>query len=371
MRYGLITERDGLDRLESLWPRLWAETSPPPPMLEYEWVRQWWRLHNGEGRLFVVVALDDGGTPVGLAPLYRRFELGELPRCLRTILFLGTGERERDEVAGQYLAWLAHPDQVPAVSAAVAEALADLRGAWDRVLFDNLWPTMRLHEELPRGLGDAVLAMTVSNRPAFRSPVFPLDLYIARLRSSKLRNQCRRVVRQARAAGIELVRAHDATAARSMLKALRTLHQRRWAGRGKPGVFASPIFSGFQEHIVARYMASNRAWLVGLRRGERWLAVRYLLRAGDRLYSYLSGVDTEGEPDLAPGMLLHLLTIDHGVAEGVQVYDFMGGDYEYKRRLALETDTMPGLDLFGRTSRARLWLAARRLRGWIWKEGHG
>ncbi len=37
----------------------------------------------------------------------------------------------------------------------------------------------------------------------------------------------------------------------------------------------------------------------------------------------------------------------------------MAGDYDYKRKLALQEDSLPTLDLFARTVRSRLWLTAR------------
>ena len=127
-------------------------------------------------------------------------------------------------------------------------------------------------------------------------------------------------------------------------------------------MFASPVFTTFQRSLLDEYARAGRMWLVGLRQGDRWLAVRYLLRAGSRLYDYVSGVDTDTHTALAPGLLLHLLTIDAGAAAGIEVYDLMAGESDYKRHLAVEETGLPTLDVFARTIRSRLWLAARDLR---------
>src|SRR3954447_13797631 len=102
----LLTEADALDRVSIVWGELWARTQPRPPMLELTWVKEWWRAHAAEGELRVLLVLDDQRTPIGLAPLYRRLDRSGPRRYLRTIGVLGTGERESDEVLGEYTTWL-------------------------------------------------------------------------------------------------------------------------------------------------------------------------------------------------------------------------------------------------------------------------
>ena len=46
----------------------------------------------------------------------------------------------------------------------------------------------------------------------------------------------------------------------------------------------------------------------------------------------------------------------------MRTYDLLGGDYEYKRKLATDTDQLFELDVFGGSLAAQLFLAARRLR---------
>jgi CelD/BcsL family acetyltransferase involved in cellulose biosynthesis len=365
----VIADANGLDRLEETWQALWERTEPVPPMLEFRWIRQWWRMHAAEGRLWVLVVRDDQGQPVGLAPLYLRDEgIADPRRCLRTIGFLGTGEAVRDEVAGEYTTWLGPPWALPLVTARVLARLAATAGTWDRLRLDCLWPGADIDGPLRRGLEGSAARIESETRPSFRSPVRPLDAYLKALPSANYRHRCRRALREGQEQGVELVRARTADEAAEMFGALEGLHQRRWQARGEPGVFASPVFRSFQLGLLERYLADGSAWLVGLRTradengGRRWLAVRYLLQAGGRLYDYLSGVDTEVNTALAPGLLLHLHTLEAAAAAGIQVYDLMAGDADYKRHLAIEHTDLPSLEVYAPTLRARLWLAARDLR---------
>ena len=369
----LIADDDGLDAIEGTWRALWQRTEPVPPMLEFRWIRQWWRMHAREGRLAVLVTFDEQRQPLGLAPLYLRDEgMARPSRCLRTVGFLGTGEAERDEVAGEYMSWLAPPWAMPIVTARVLAHLAATAGSWDRLRLDCLWSGADIDGPLRRGLQGTAALIEVEARPSFRSPVRPLDEYLRALPSANYRHRCRRALREGQDQGVELVRARTVDEAAEMFGALETLHQRRWQRRGEPGVFSSPVFRSFQLGLLERYLEDGSAWLVGLRRrpgpgvepgaDHRWLAVRYLLQAGGRLYDYLSGVDTEGNAALAPGLLLHLHTLEAAAAEGIAVYDLMAGDADYKRHLTLEHTDLPSLEVYAPTLRARLWLAARDLR---------
>jgi CelD/BcsL family acetyltransferase involved in cellulose biosynthesis len=369
----IVADGAQLDRLEEVWRELWARTRPVPPMLEWSWVRTWWALHAAEGQLLVIVVEDGAGRPLGLAPLYLRDEgLKDPRRCLRTVQFLGTGERECDEVVGEYTGWLAAPEDMPRVAEMVAAELAN-RSDWDRLLLERVSPETGIVDQLGTALRRQALHVERGVVATFRSPVRPLEGYLAALPSGNFRHRCRRALKEGRTLGLEYVRASGRAQAEEMFRSLTRLHQRRWEERGSPGAFASDVFTRFQHQMLDRYFpggdgaAREHAWLVGLRQqgpdGGRWLAVRYLLRAGDRLYDYLSGVDTGTGGDvpaaLAPGLLLHLHTIDTCAADGIACYDLMAGDYDYKRKLALEEHSLPTLDLFARTVRSRLWLAAR------------
>jgi CelD/BcsL family acetyltransferase involved in cellulose biosynthesis len=358
----VLDSPDALDTLAEVWGRLWAATRPLPPMLEYRWVRTWWQIHRAGGRLLLIMVLDDAGQPVGLAPLYLRRDCQDPVGLLRTVQFLGTGERESDEVASEYLSWLAPPEHVEVVTGLVGQVLRDRADDWDRVRLVNVAAGQDLQNRLPQELAAVTREIAVVPRPAFRIAVGPLEQYLAGLASSSFRHRCRRALRAGTEAGVELVTATRPDEVQALFAALTTLHQRRWSERGHPGAFDSPVFSGFHAQLLPAYTADGSGWLVGLRQGDRWLAARYHLRAGDRVFDYLSGVDTTTGTALAPGLLLTLLGLDWCARNGVRTYDLLAGDYDYKRKLATETDQIFDIDLFGCSLATQVWLAARRLR---------
>ena len=359
----VIMAGEPIDQVADVWRVLWQRTQPRPPMLEFTWIQNWWRLHHNEGQPLIILVVDDERRPIGLAPLYRRTQPLLSGQWLRTVHFLGTGERERDEVLGEYNTWLGAPATMSLVTRQVAVALARCSDLWDRARLERLRGDAGIHEQLPACLGEAAHLWETSATPTFRSPVMPLDDYIAALPSANFRHRCRRALKATRAMGLELVRAETAAQRELLCAALRRLHQQRWSARGEPGAFASPVFTEFHQTMLEADGGADHHWLVGLQGGDgELMAVRYCLRAGDHLYDYVSGVDTTAPTALAPGLSLHLLTIEACVDAGVRVYDLMGGNYQYKHHLALEHDEMRTIDIFSRNARARLWLAARDLR---------
>jgi CelD/BcsL family acetyltransferase involved in cellulose biosynthesis len=364
-RLELLTGPDALERLGDDWDRLWRVTEPPAPMLESAWVRRWWQVHGRGVEPLVAVLRDAAGAPAAVAPLYRRRAVDRLAAGLRTIQIIGMGEREADEVVGEYQTWLGAPEARDELSDKLADVLAADR-RWDRLVLKHLSPESMIVERLVERLRPQAVEVEVKRFPTFVSPALSLDAYIEAITSSKQRHKLRRAMKEANARGLEFVRAGSLEEARTMLGELARLHQDRWVARDKLGVFSGPVFRSFHEDMLPHYARTGRLWMVGLRdkNTKVFNAVRYLLESHGRLYDYISGLDG-ADNVLNPGLVLHMHTIDAAAKAGVKTYDFMGGDYEYKRRMALEERQQVSVDLFRSNARAYAWLSARGLRRWF------
>jgi len=364
--FEVLTGSDVLVRLADDWDRLWQVTEPPAPMLEGEWIRRWWRQHGAGGRLEPCVAVlwDDAGKAQAIAPLYRRGSLDKVSRGLRTMHLMGMGELEADEVFGEYHTWLGPAAARDALSTRLLAWLsADKR--WDRLDLPNLSPESMITERLVRPLAVSAASVAMRRFPTFRSPAMPQEAYLAALPSPKMRHKVRRSLKEMASRGLQFERAATLDEARVMLRELGALHQRQWESRGRPGVFASAVFRAFHEDMLPYYARGGRLWLVGLRQGKNIVAARYLMEARGRLYDYISGLEGTNDNLLNPGLCLHMLAIDRAAAEGVKIYDFMGGDYDYKRRLAIEEAEQIHAEVIRGNARSYVWLSARAMQRWI------
>ncbi|MDO9713089.1 GNAT family N-acetyltransferase [Paracraurococcus lichenis] len=259
-----------------------------------------------------------GGRLVGLALFNRR----------RGRLHLAeSGDPERDRPFTEHNGPLATDPEA---------AAALLRAAWRpdgarRLVLGGVPP------DLPALAGGIALRQQVREAPF-------LDLealrvaggdYLARL-SANTRYQIRRSNRLYAAGGaLALAAAEDAATLEAWFGELTALHEASWARRGQPGAFATPWLRRFHRSLMARALAEGVLDLLRITGGAGTVGILYNFRHRGRVLAYQSGLaDPAGEAHARPGLTCHALAIDHALARGDRVYDFLAGGQRYKRSLA-------------------------------------
>ena len=153
--------------------------------------------------------------------------------------------------------------------------------------------------------------------------------------STNTRQQLRRSLRAWEEVGplrLTVAKADDADA---VLDGLKGLHQAYWTGRGKPGAFAEPFFERFHRALIRRAAPWQSADLIRVSAGDRVVGYLYNLVHAGWVAAYQSGFDYGPDADrLRPGLVCHLLAMEHYAKAGRRLYDFLGGEARYKRSLA-------------------------------------
>ena len=107
-----VTDEEYLTPLADPWNALAGDV----PFRTFEWAQSWWRHYQDRGnRLFTLVAIDEHGDLVGIAPWY----VASSPRLGKVVRFLGSGE-----VCSDYVTILTHPHRAGAVAERMADWLA-------------------------------------------------------------------------------------------------------------------------------------------------------------------------------------------------------------------------------------------------------
>jgi CelD/BcsL family acetyltransferase involved in cellulose biosynthesis len=166
--------------------------------------------------------------------------------------------------------------------------------------------------------------------------------------SGNTRQQLRRSLRAWKEIGpLRLDIASPGDEATTFFDGLKALHQRYWIGRGKPGAFAHPVFERFHQTLLDRAGPGQSIDLMRISAGSQTVGYLYNLVHRGWVAAYQSGIDYGPDADrLRPGLICHLLAIDHYRRAGNRLYDFLGGDARYKRS-------------FASADRELLWLEAR------------
>jgi GNAT acetyltransferase-like protein len=356
----------------SRWSDAWTEVHAACPnrsfFLSTEWASAWLEVFGSRLRPDIVVVSDDdrgGSGVVGLCLLVSRSErVG--PFRLRRLYLNTAGEDERDETCVEDNAVLCRSGCEEAVAGALAAELAARR--WDELFLDgmSLSPTL---DALEAALGRPAATREVPCRFVdLRALDDAPDAYLKTL-SRNTREQVRRTERHVERAGpLRIEAATTSIEAQAALAELARLHTASWKARGRPGVFASPLFRDFHERLVGKAFASGGIQLLRILAGSETLAVLYNLVHDETAFFYQSGLRLLPDKRLKVGLLAHALAIEHCRRQGLSRYDFLAGDDQYKRSLAGGSRTIrwlvfrrdsPRLRALGLLRRARRAVRAR------------
>ncbi len=253
----------------------------------------------------------------------------------------------------------------------------------DRTEGDDLsracWAALAAHAELgkarwrlsgvPQSVADA-LPGDRAVRITARRPAFSLDLagpaapVLDRL-SANTRQRLRQSLRAWEKIGpLKLDIAAGPDEAEAYLQALKVLHQHYWVGRGKPGAFAEPFFERFHRALIRRPGQGQSVDLIRVSAGDRTLGYLYNLVQDGWVAAYQSGFDFGPDADrLRPGLICHLLAAQHYRAASMRLYDFLGGEAQYKRSFADTETELLWLDVRPRSALARIFSTSRGQRG--------
>ena len=340
------------------WDAL-AEASPwATPFSRWGVHRAWWDAYGANAHEQTLVVVDssapDPAAPVAIVPLMHRHEVEPDDAVLRTRL-RGAAHMPQTPVAptakavffgasyhADYATLLARPEDLPAVTEALVEALAtpgiaddpDHPAPWDVLDLRRL----RCGDPAVDALADAFGARTGAGWRVVREreevcpvvtfePGMDFEGYLATL-GKKERHEVRRKLRRAEAAGgLRLERSADPVAD---LDAFVDLHQKRW---GERGLFP-PTPGGDQSRTFFRR-------LFELLDGDGTVQLQFLTVAGRRIaagvwfedettwYLYNAGVDPEAR-DLSPGVLMSASAIRGAILAGRRRFDYLRGDEPYK-----------------------------------------
>ena len=326
MKLQRVPPADWHGRLLSEWSRLLEEAAGPEAFLSPEWVVAWTRHFGDQYEALLLTARSDSQTLIGLAPFYRR-RLGALPGA-RMLSFLAD-----HGVGSEYLGILARRDSEEEFLRALASeledewALADLRGLRDH------HPST---ERLIALLGARASGRIHRERHPCSSILLPGD-YETYLKSlaSKFRTTLRyRTNKLMKNFSVRMLRTGREEELEVHLNRFFEMHQGRWEAERHPGSFYHPRKRAFYHEMGKGFL--RRGWLRFYH-----LEVDGVIRAaqfgfvfGGIMHSLQEAFDSRFRPQGVGGVgvVLRGMAIRESIAEGLKVYDFLGGAEEYKTR---------------------------------------
>ncbi|MFN8472091.1 MAG: GNAT family N-acetyltransferase [Anaerolineae bacterium] len=338
MRVDVLTDAAAFETLRPDWNRLLARSATNVPFMTWEWQSASWDA-LGEGVLRIITARDDENRLLGIAPLY----LDTSPGSPRTLAFTGGVE------VADYLDCIVERGAEDTVYPALGEALAQMADEWDRLLLRNVPP------ESPTTAQFAAFARErswqVDEAVEDVCPVIALpstwDAYLESLgkhQRHEVRRKLRRIDAEAQWAVERYTGGQELNAA---LEQFFVLHRLSHIDKAR---FMDERMTRFFRVITeaigrAGYVELNMLYIDG-----EPSAAMYNLRYGDRLMVYNSGYNPSFRPSLSSGIVLLALCIQSAIESGVEAFDFLQGDEEYKYRFGAEDTSVLRLEIRQRES---------------------
>ncbi len=355
-----------LEPAREAWAAVAARVPRVPVAVSWPWTVTW-LAHYGDVTSPFWVVVDDERGPCAVA-LVTRTTIRRGPFAIRC-LHLGTaGEPPGESVCVEHNALLCDPARAPEAAGTLAELLAGMPD-WDELRID--------------GTGDDQLARAVaaaiprSRLEVDRRPLAVHDLRAGRERPvvDALRAGPRRRVRAslrrfAEIGPLAVDAPADGVAASAVLSELADLHQRRWTAAGAAGAYASPRFRGFHHALAEQLVPQGRAVVLRVRAGARTVGCLSLLIDGDRALFVQSGLERFDDHRLRPGLVAHVVAMEHLRERGCGCYDFLAGEHRYKRELATGEETLSWSTVQRPRVRLRLLRFARAVRD-RWRRSRG
>ena len=301
----------------------WRTLASGAPMRSPEWLLSWWRNYAGrDDELCVLLFLDQGGTLVGLAPLFI-----EISGKQRTVRLLGSGDASTNHTT-----WLAAAGAENQVSHAVAQFLLGLKPGWHCVHLDSAdADDGAINATVTYLEGKGCLVRRTPRHNCWRIALPPTwDEYLMML-SRTHRNRCRKLQHQLLDSGqVTVHRVTDDTDLSRGFDILLHLHAARWGEAAQPlGCFSDPKFRAFHEMAARELLKQKQLLLAWLAYDGRAIAVEYQFGDKKTVYSYQAGMDTS-VTEFPPGSLSIMASIQYAIAQGCETFDFSRGDQQYK-----------------------------------------
>jgi CelD/BcsL family acetyltransferase involved in cellulose biosynthesis len=370
MRTEIVSDFARLEALAPAWRRLLDAADGPSLCSTPTWLAAWWRQFGAaDGRRLRAVLFFDGTELVGLAPLSLRHtrHRGLLP--VRRIELLATGEAQEEEICSDYVGVISAAAHAPEIARGVARLLADRAlGDWDELRMPAMHGGDPFVEALFAALRGA--RIPVELRPQGECPIIPLpaswDAYLQALggRHRYVVTRALRDFEKWAGAGWELRRAGTSDELTEGRRVLHALHGERWENAG---VFQSSRFTRFHDEVMARLLGDEDGrldlwWLIAR---SQPIAALYNIVYRRRVFFYQAGRKVDLPAAVRPGIVIHALAIQRAIADGLVEYDFLSGDAQYKRQLALRARPLVTLSAVGPSVRARALDLARRRGGQV------
>jgi CelD/BcsL family acetyltransferase involved in cellulose biosynthesis len=317
----VVSDVDRFNSLAADWDRLVNRWSRDRVFLSHAWFRTWWESFGGSSRLHVITVRAKGEL-VAAAPLMRTRASFYGLRLDAIQAIYNPHTPRYDLIVGD--------NYNPILYRAIWKEIAD-NGASEAVIFSQIpssSPSLAIFEDLAKDEGWLTGQWHAPPSP-FISLEGDYERFFNSLKNSSRYNLRKRYERLKRKGPVDVEVVTDFDAVQRAMNDGLSIEASAWKGRQGTAIVSDPVVREFYIRLAEREAEAGRLQLTFLRVGGKRIAFSYLLRSGKRLYAVKIGYDRQYRT-YSPGNMLLNLVIKEACAQGIDEYDFLGADDEWK-----------------------------------------
>ena len=323
----------GFSTLAAEWNDLLARSRYDTFFLTHEWQSVWWQ-ELGNGELWILAFYGDmngedsphSSELVGIAPFFLHEHKRGKWAGKRSLQLVGCVE------VSDFLDMLIATDWERSVYYCLLGWLqSEEAPAWDYLDLCNLPEESLSYRVLPSIFERAGLRVEVSQEDVAPHVHLPAryESYLRQI-DKKQRHEIRRKQRRAEReleVDFRLIQSMD-----ELQEAMDGFLRLQRMSRPDKESFMTPHMERFFRIMAGRMLEAGRLHLSLLSLNGEKAAALMAFEYKKQLLLYNSGYDTERWASYSPGWVLLGYVIQHAIARGIEVFDFLQGDEEYKYR---------------------------------------
>jgi CelD/BcsL family acetyltransferase involved in cellulose biosynthesis len=341
----VISQPERFDSIALEWDDLVSRSAIDHPFLSHTWLSTWWECF-GKGNELHLVTVRAGTQLVAAAPMMRT-----------QLIFYGVKARALTSIYNP------HTPRFDFIIAAEVPAEIIYRLIWrelsavdcDVVVLQQVPQTSNTPAAIAQLAGnDEWLIGSWMARP---SPYIPLQCsypeLLSRLRGGYRYNLRKRHERLGKSGSIDVEVITEKNAVGEAMQDGLRIEAAAWKGNEGTAILSDPDVTAFYTRLAERQADLGKLRLSFLRVGGKRISFSFILHEEKTLYGVKIGYDPEYHT-YSPGNMLLNLILQDACAAGLEEYDFLGGNDEWKSDWTKVSRTHEWVFLFPNRLRSRL-----------------
>ena len=320
--------RPQANKLIATWRQL-AQHAPTTLFTSVGWVQSWLQAYGEPDWMLKIV---DQQQLVSVSLWREQYHRRPMGFHVRTLHLQHTGDEALDQIWPEYNGLLGRLNYLPAIY---------------QQLLDNIFSVHPFIDEVDTGLMLEQISTMLSTNDFINEEIIKLSSYVYVAQnatknfgfSSGLRaeiNRTERGLRELTIAPVDVSFERDRSQCWVQFTEMKNMHIDAW---GDTSGFLNPDFMRFHQSLITNASEDVTPIISSVIVNGELLGRHYLLQHKNVLYFYLGVANKNVGKRIKIGTYLHAKTIEQLQGFDCLKYDFLGGDFNYKKRMA--TDVLP------------------------------